>query len=231
MMSVLPTAEHHSERYQRRTTSGPDNAAPPWLYRFALAATGPLVRGPFRLRVDGREHVPAAGGLVVAANHTSNLDPWPLGVALAPRQLHFMAKSELWKPGLRTLLAAVGSFPVRRGEGDVEAFETAVRIVREGGVMAMFPEGTRRTKGVRKKHEARPHTGTARIALAAGVPLVPAAIRGMDRLSRLGPLRVAFAPAVPVGDLEAADSYAAARTATERLWTEIQRLEGELATR
>jgi 1-acyl-sn-glycerol-3-phosphate acyltransferase len=227
----LPTAEHHSERYQRRTTSGPDTGSPPWLYRFALATTGPLVRGPFRLQVDGREHVPPAGGLVLAANHTSNLDPWPLGVALAPRQLNFMAKSELWKPGLRTLLAAVGSFPVRRGEGDVEAFETAVRIVREGGVMAMFPEGTRRTKGVRKKHEARPHTGTARIALAAGVPLVPAAIRGMDRLSRLGPLRVAFAPAVPVGDLEAADSYAAARTATERLWTEIQRLEGELATR
>jgi hypothetical protein len=57
------------------------------------------------------------------------------------------------------------------------------------------------------------------------------AIRGMDRLSRLGPLRVAFAPAVPVGDLESADSYAAARTATERLWAEIQRLEAELATR
>lgn len=201
------------------------------MYRFALAATGPLVRGPFRLHVDGREHVPDAGGLVVAANHTSNLDPWPLAVALAPRQLHFMAKSELWKPGLRALLAAVGSFPVRRGEGDVEAFESAVRIVREGGVMAMFPEGTRRTKGVRKKHEARPHTGTARIALAAGVPLVPAAIRGMDRLSRLGPLLVAFAPPVPLGDLDAADSYAAARTATDRLWAEIQRLETELATR
>lgn len=189
------------------------------------------MRGPFRLRVTGGEHVPDAGGFVVAANHTSNLDPWPLGVALAPRQLHFMAKSELWKPGLRALLAAAGSFPVRRGEGDVEAFETAVRIVRAGGVMAMFPEGTRRRKGVRKKHEARPHTGTARIALSAEAPLVPAAIRGMDRLSRFGPLSVAFGPPVPLGDLADADSYAAARAATERLWAEIQRLEAELSAR
>lgn len=211
--------------------STPDDASVPWLYRFALAATGPVVRGPFRLRVEGRELVPASGGLVVATNHTSNLDPWPLGVALAPRQLHFMAKSELWKPGLRTLLAAAGSFPVRRGEGDVEAFETAVRIVRAGGVMAMFPEGTRRRKGVRKKHEARPHTGMARIALAADAPFVSVAIRGMDRLSRFGPLQVAFAPPVALGDLDAADSYGAARTATERLWAEIQRLEQELAAR
>jgi 1-acyl-sn-glycerol-3-phosphate acyltransferase len=118
---------------------------------------------------------------------------------------------------------------VRRGEGDVEAFETAVRIVREGGVMAMFPEGTRRRKGMRKKHEPRPHTGTARIALAAGAPLVPAAIRGMDRLSRFGPLSVAFAPPVPLGDLDPADTFASARIATERLWAEIQRLETELA--
>lgn len=228
MMSVLPTAEHHSERDQRRNLSEPGTAGPPCLYRFALAATGPLVRGPFRLRVEGREHVPDASGLVVGANHTSNLDPWPLGIALAPRQLHFMAKSELWKPGLRTLLAAAGSFPVRRGEGDFEAFETAVSIVRAGGVMAMFPEGTRRRKGMRKKHGPRPHTGSARIALAAGAPLVPAAIRGMDRLSRLGPLRVAFGPPVLLDDLDAADSYTAARTATERLWAEIERLEREL---
>jgi 1-acyl-sn-glycerol-3-phosphate acyltransferase len=202
----------------------------PHLYRLAMRVTGPVVRWPYRLRVDGLEHVPATGGLVVAANHSSNLDPWPLAVALWPRQLHFMAKSELWKPGLRTLLAGVGSFPVRRGEGDVEAFETAVRLVRDGGVMAMFPEGTRRSKGVRKKHQARPHTGTARIALAAGAPLVPAAIRGMERLSRFGPLRVRFASPVALDDLGELDSYASARAATDRLWSEIQRLESELAT-
>jgi len=180
------------------------------------------------LRVRGLEHVPASGGFVVAANHTSNLDPWPLGIALWPRQLHYMAKSELWKPGLRTLLRWSGSFPVRRGEGDIEAMKTAIGLCRDGRVMAMFPEGTRRHKGVRKKHEARPHTGTARIALGANVPLVPAAIRGMDRLTRLGPLRVLFGPAIPLDDLAPLEGREAARQATSRLWSEIQRLEAEL---
>jgi 1-acyl-sn-glycerol-3-phosphate acyltransferase len=183
----------------------------------------------YRLDVSGLEHVPKAGGFVVAANHTSNLDPWPLAIALEPRQLHFMAKSELWKPGLRTLLRWGGAFPVRRGEGDVEAMNTAVRMCREGRVMAMFPEGTRRSKGLRKKHQPRPHSGTARIALAAGVPILPAAIRGMDRLSRFGPLQVAFAPPVPAADLAELDARSASQEATRRLWAEIQRLETELA--
>jgi 1-acyl-sn-glycerol-3-phosphate acyltransferase len=174
------------------------------------------------------EHVPATGGFVLAANHTSNLDPWPLGVTLYPRQLHFMAKSELWKPGLRTLLRWAGSFPVRRGEGDLEAIETAVQLCRGGRVMAMFPEGTRRRKGLRKKHQPRPHSGTARIALAAGVPIVPAAIRGMDRLSRLGPLQLLFGPPVPLDDLAGLEPRAAAKEATHRVWAEIQRLEAEL---
>jgi 1-acyl-sn-glycerol-3-phosphate acyltransferase len=197
-------------------------------YRLAVYVSRPIVRKLYRLHVRGIEHVPETGGLVVAANHTSNLDPWPLGIALWPRQLHFMAKSELWKPGLRTLLRWGGAFPVRRGAGDVEAMETAIRLCREGRVMAMFPEGTRRSKGLRKKHQPRPHTGTARIALAAGVPIVPAAIGGMDRLSRFGPLRLLFGPPLPVDDLGQLDARAAAQEATRRLWAEIQRLEAEL---
>ena len=230
MMSALPTVEHHSERSGSGATPG--TVAPPgpaWLYRFAVGLCRPIVTGPFRLRASGLEHVPAVGGVVVAANHTSNLDPWPLGIALYPRQLHFMAKSELWKPGLRTVMKALGAFPVRRGEGDREAFEGAVALCREGRVMAMFPEGTRRSKGLRKRHQPRPHSGTARIALAAGVPIVPAAMRGMDRLARFGPVLVRFGPPVPVDDLAGLDPRRAAREATERLWAEIQRLERELA--
>jgi 1-acyl-sn-glycerol-3-phosphate acyltransferase len=94
--------------------------------------------------------------------------------------------------------------------------------------MAMFPEGTRRRKGLRKKHEPRPHSGAVRIARAAGVPLVPAAIRGMDRLARLGPVRVLFGPPVPLADLDGLDPREAAREGTRRLWAEIQRLEAEL---
>lgn len=201
---------------------------PSGFYRFAVSVSRPIVRGVYRLRVRGLENIPARGGFVVAANHTSNLDPWPLGISLWPRQLHYMAKSELWKPGLRVLLKATGSFPVRRGEGDVEALDTAVRLCKEGRAMGMFPEGTRRRKGLRKKHQPRPHSGSARIALAAGVPLIPAAIHGMDRLSRLGPLRVAYGPPIPVDDLKDLDARRASHEATKRLWAEIQRLEAEL---
>jgi 1-acyl-sn-glycerol-3-phosphate acyltransferase len=197
-------------------------------YRFAVAVSRPIVTKLYRLRVSGMEHVPAFGGFVVAANHTSNLDPWPLGIALWPRQLHFMAKSELWKPGLRTLLRWAGSFPVHRGEADLEAMSTAVELCKRGRVLAMFPEGTRRRKGLHKKHEPRPHTGSARIALAAGVPLVPAALRGMDRLSRLGPVVLRFGPSIELDDLRGLSPHKAAREATARLWAEIQRLEAEL---
>jgi 1-acyl-sn-glycerol-3-phosphate acyltransferase len=192
------------------------------------SATRPVVERVYRLRVTGLEHVPREGGFVVAANHTSNLDPWPLGVALWPRSLHFMAKAEAWKPPLKWIIAAVGSFPVRRGESDAVALATAMRLCREGRVMAMFPEGTRRVKGLRKKHEPRPHTGAARIALGADVPLVPAALAGMDRLSRLGPVTLRFGSPIALADLAGLDSHAAAAEATQRLWAEIRRLEAEL---
>jgi 1-acyl-sn-glycerol-3-phosphate acyltransferase len=179
------------------------------------------VRLLFRLRSRGLEHVPGAGGAVLAANHTSNFDPWPLGLPLFPRRfLRFMAKSELYWVPLRYLLNAAGAFPVRRGEGDAEAIRTAVELCRSGEIVVMFPEGTRRRKGLRKKWEARSHTGAARIALEAGVPLVPAAISGTDRITRLGPLRVAYGPAVEAGD-DLVET-------TERLMAAIHELEATL---
>ena len=201
---------------------------PRLLYRVIATATRPLVTRVWRLQVSGLEHVPAAGGFVVAANHVSNLDPWPLGIALWPRSLHFMVKSEAWKPPLSWIIGAVGSWPVRRGESDAEAIANAVRVCREGRVMAMFPQGTRRAKGWRKKHVPRPHAGAARIALEAGVPLVPAGLHGLERLSRRGPIRLAFGAPIPLDDLAALESHAAAEEATRRLWDEIVRLESGL---
>ena len=171
------------------------------------------VRLLFRLSARGLENVPAEGGAVLAANHNSNLDPWPLGLPLFPRRwLRFMAKSELYWFPLKYLLTAAGAFQVRRGEGDTEAIRTAVELCRGGEIVVMFPEGTRRRKGLRKTREARAHSGAARIAREAGVPLVPAAIRGTDRLSRLGPFRVVYGEPVAVGDdpLETTDRLMAA---------------------
>ena len=187
------------------------------------------VRLLFRLRTHGLENLPRSGGFVLAANHASNLDPWPLGLPLFPRRwLRFMGKSELFNPLLGPILRAGGAFPVRRGERDVEAIRTAVELCRSGEVVVMFPEGTRREKGLRKTREARPHTGAARIALEASCPLVPAAIGGTDRIRRLGPLRVAYGPPVALDDLAAQDPRDAAQEATDRLMAEIHRLEATL---
>jgi 1-acyl-sn-glycerol-3-phosphate acyltransferase len=189
------------------------------------ALSWPVIFGLFRLRATGLQNLPPEGGFVLAANHTSNLDPWPLGMPLWPRrQLFFMAKIELFNPVLGPLLRAGGAFPVRRGERDLEAIETAVRLCREGKVVAMFPEGTRARKGLVKKFQHRPHTGSARIALAAGVPLVPVAISGTDRLLRFRRLKVAYGPPVPLDDLQGRQPAEAARVATERLMRAIYEL-------
>ena len=198
------------------------------LYLVAGSLSWPVVKGLYRLRARGLEHIPE-GGFVLAANHTSNFDPWPLGIPFLPqRQLRFMAKAELFNPILAPILRAGGAFKVRRGEGDVEAMRTAAELAREGEIVVMFPEGTRRKKGLRKKFEARPHTGAARIALSADVPLIPAAIGGTDRLSRLGPLSVAYGEPIDVADLEVMDAKQAATIATERLMKAIDELKATL---
>lgn len=197
---------------------------PSLLYRMIARASSPLVYGLFRLRTEGRENLPS-GGFVLASNHLSNFDPWPLGLAVYPRPLRFMAKAELYKPVLKAMLEACGAFPVKRGERDPGSYRTAVRLAIEGEAVAMFPEGTRRTKGARKKWVAHPHPGAARIALAAGVPLVPAAVTGGDRLARLGPLRVRIGPPIATADLDGLPRRKAAERATERLMERIADLE------
>jgi 1-acyl-sn-glycerol-3-phosphate acyltransferase len=193
------------------------------------ALSVPVLHGLYRLRVRGIENVPAAGGCVLACNHHSSFDPWPLGLPLWPRrQLCFMAKSELYWFPLNKLIDAAGAFPVRRGQRDTVAIETAVRLARAGNAIAMFPEGTRRKKGLVKKFEARPRTGAARIALEAGVPLIPAAVKGTDRLLRLARLRVAYGPPVDIDDLRGQDVATGALEATTRLMARIEELEASL---
>ena len=198
---------------------------PSWLYALVAVLSWPVAFLVLRLRSSGRENVPD-GGCVLAANHWSNFDPWPLGLPLFPRRfLRFMAKKELFWPPLGWIVRSGGGFRVDRGRRDQQAIDTAVDLCRAGHVVVMFPEGTRRSKGIRKRHDARWHTGAARIALEAGVPLVPAGIAGTERLSRLGPLRVAYGPPIETGDLEALEEAEAAQVATDRLREAITTLE------
>ena len=207
-------------------------AAPPrpsWLYFVIGALSWPVLKVVFRLRASGTEHVPSSGGLVLAANHWSNVDPWPLAIPFFPRRFfRFMAKAELFWFPLGLVIAAGGGFKVRRGEQDEDAIGTAVALARQGHAVVMFPEGTRRSKGLRKRHEARWRSGAARIALEAGVPLVPAGIAGTDRLARLGPLRVAYGRPIEVADLAQLPAGNAARVATDRLADAVRELERQL---
>jgi 1-acyl-sn-glycerol-3-phosphate acyltransferase len=203
---------------------------PSWLYLVIGAVSWPVSKVVFRHRATGTENVPATGGFVLAANHFSNLDPWPLAIPFFPRRFfRFMAKAELFWFPLGSVIRAGGAFRVRRGESDEEAIATAVALAREGYAVVMFPEGTRRRKGVRKKYEARWRSGAARIALTAQVPLVPAGITGTERLARLGAWRVAYGAPIATDDLSDKPLGEAARLATERLRDAITALEASLA--
>jgi 1-acyl-sn-glycerol-3-phosphate acyltransferase len=151
---------------------------------------GTLVEIFAPLRVYGAERVPQTGGLVVAANHFSWIDPPALG-AVCPRTLHYMAKVEAHRvPGLGQLMRTFGAFPVRRGESDRDAVRTMREIVRDGGALGMFVEGTRQRSGV--PGTALP--GAAMVAITEGVPVVPAAIHGSQvwRVGNFAPVSVAW---------------------------------------
>ena len=127
-----------------------------------------------RLRVYGKERVPLEGGIVVASNHFSWLDPAVLGYA-SPRVLYYMAKIEAHRlPGLGTFIRAFGCFPVRRGESDRDAVRLMRTIVAEGHALGLFAEGSRQRSGL-PGHE---QPGAAMVALQEGAPILPVAIHG-----------------------------------------------------
>ena len=138
----------------------------------------PVLRAVYRLEVRGAEHVPVSGPLVVAGNHESVLDPFVLAAAV-PRPLHYLGKAELWRvPGLRFWLGSVGAIPVERGRSDTAAIDAALAALAAGEAIGIFPEG-----GVRR--EGPWLRGAARLALAAGAPLLPARLLGTKKA--LGP--------------------------------------------
>ena len=139
----------------------------------------PAVKLVAPLQVYGSERVPLTGGLVVAANHFSWIDPPALGAA-CPRTLYFMAKVEVHRvPGLGELMRAFGTFAVRRGESDREAVRRMREIVREGNALGMFAEGTRQRSGV----PGPVQPGAAMVAVNEEVPLIPAAIHGSQAVA------------------------------------------------
>lgn len=207
------------------------------VYRVSRFVLRLIFAAVFGFRVEGREHEPATGPLIVVSNHLSDLDPLAVGVALR-RPVAFMAKHELFQvPGVRWWITACGAFPVRRGEPDRRALRTALGILQRGGALVMFPEGTRgRDRTLRE-----PEPGAALLAQRTGAALLPVAVLGTDvvlprdahRLRR-GRITVRIGPALYVNtaavsaDGAAHDHKHAAREeldAIGRLYmTEIARL-------
>ncbi len=151
---------------------------------------GGLARAATRLHAYGRDRMPGDGGVVVACNHFSWIDPVVLG-AVSRRTLYYMAKVEAHRvPGLGAFIRLFGCFPVRRGESDREAVRTMRQVVRDGHALGLFVEGTRQLSGV----PGPVQPGAAMVAVQEGAPIIPVAVHGSQtwRPGNLHPVSIAF---------------------------------------
>lgn len=130
----------------------------------------------FRVNVHYEENIPKKGGFILASNHLSYLDPVILGVA-SPRRLNFMARHDLFlNPFFGWFIFSLGAFPVKRDSADSSAMKEAIRRLKSGEALVLFPEGTRAVDRV----SSQPQPGIGFLAAKAGVPVVPAFIKGTD---------------------------------------------------
>ena len=166
-----------------------------WHYSVTRFAVGVALRAVTGADVKGLEHVPRSGGLIVASNHISFWDP-PLIGGLLPRELHFLAKDELFSnPVFGWIIRSYNAIPIRRGMVDLSGMARAVETLRSGEALLLFPEGSRMRDG--ELHPARP--GVGMMAVNADVPVVPCYISGSSRpgkwLTRGARVRISFGPA------------------------------------
>jgi 1-acyl-sn-glycerol-3-phosphate acyltransferase len=190
-----------------------------------------VLRFWFRLRATGAEHLPAEGAAIVAANHKSFMDALFIGISTR-RHVRIMAKAELFRAPLGWVLPRLGVFPVKRGEADADALDTARSVLRDGGLLVVFPEGTRIDE---PDALGSPHHGAGRLALDTGAPIVPTAIHGTSHLW-IGPvpkprrIDLTFLPPVAVDGIPHAEAL---REALEdlidrRVWPAVQAEYGRL---
>jgi 1-acyl-sn-glycerol-3-phosphate acyltransferase len=167
-----------------------DRAGKEWKAFYVFARTVVRLVRPLiaRLHVVGAENVPASGPVILAVNHIAWIDI-PLASLAVPRVTHYMAKIELFnQPVLGGIIRWLGAFPVRRGEGDRESLRVAERLLAQGKILSIFPEGHRSGGQL-----IAAHPGTSLIALRTGVPVVPVAISGTEQVFK----RFRFGPWAP----------------------------------
>jgi glycerol-3-phosphate dehydrogenase (NAD(P)+) len=208
-MAARPLSLYH-ERTRRRGV----NSLVYWPARWVLKA-GILIY--FRLRRLGTEHIPD-GGVILASNHRSFLDPFAIGCCLG-RPIYFVAKEELFKnPLVGWFLNCLGAFPIRRGASDEESMDTALALLERGQAVVIFPEGTR----IRTGSLAQPRRGVGRLALQSGMPVVPIAVTNSERARkgwRIRPVKVHIRCGPPLNFPRVDDpSPFLASEVTERIW-------------
>lgn len=177
------------------------------IFKIIRAVLNFIFFGIYGLHVEGRENVPEKGAIIVAPNHKSDWDPPLIGVAFKTRIIHYMAKEELFKnPVFGWVLRQFGTFPVKRGTVDRTAIRQAMKELKAGNPLGIFPEGTR----IRKEGLGRFHSGMASLALMTGTPVIPVAVIGSrDMPKRKGPLAVLIGKPVPVEKQRATDEKVA----------------------
>jgi len=152
-------------------------------YKLAWLISWPFVSLVYPRRTIGRDHRPGPGAYLVCANHSSAIDPFLIAYSLGAKcQVHFMAKAELFRiPIVGAVLRAVGIFPVDRKGGGAMAIKGAMKFLKDGEKVGMFPEGTR----IRTEEESEAKTGAVRLAARMGVPIVPVYLPRKKRILRL----------------------------------------------
>ncbi|YCA42707.1 1-acyl-sn-glycerol-3-phosphate acyltransferase [Bacillus sp. JZ8] len=144
------------------------------IYGFARGVVKSVLTPLFRVEIIGKENIPKDAGVIVCSNHISNFDPPVVGMTF-PRPVYFMAKAELFKvPVLKTLLPKIYAFPVKRGLSDRDALRKGISILKEGGALGLFPEGSRSKDGKLGKGMA----GVGFFALRSNAVIVPCAVIG-----------------------------------------------------
>ena len=204
----------HERLHQRAREQG----ANPLLYAIVRVTFQAFFHLYFRLQRIGREHVPARGPVIIAANHRSFLDPFVIA-CMARRPMYYVAKKELFvKAWQGWLLNALGAFPVDRGASDEESIKTAKAILARGDIVLIFPEGTR----IRPGALGKPKRGVGRLALETGAPVVPVAVIGTEAIRRgwrIRPHRVRIRAGRALRFPEVQDpSRALAAAVTDRIW-------------
>ncbi|MEU0154565.1 lysophospholipid acyltransferase family protein [Micromonospora fulviviridis] len=209
----------------------------PLLYTIGKLTVAPTLRLAFRPHVEGLEHIPATGGAIFAGNHLSVADELLLGTVV-PRHLAFWAKSEYFKgTGVKGafskfVLTGLGAIPVERagGRAALSAFDAAIPVLKAGDLVAVYPEGTRSPDG----RLYRGRTGAARLAVAAGVPIIPVGVTGTDkaqpigtRVPRPGRAVITIRFGKPLDFTGRSDDRTSLREMTDELMAEIQKLTGQ----